>query len=78
MNLTPARKARLRAATEKACKAMTHGMKKPQLEARLAEVRGKLKASIGYDGKPLRGLAERVKACKAEIARLEAAIASAK
>lgn len=75
MDIDRKRKHRLRHATAKACAALTEGMTKPELEQRLTDVRAKLKASTAADGKPLRGMAERVQACAAEIARLEALVA---
>lgn len=72
------RKQRLREATRTACAAFTKGMKKPQLERRLSEVQAKIKASTDRDGRPLRGMAERVAACKEEAARIEGLIAKAR
>jgi hypothetical protein len=75
MTITQTRKDQLQAATVNACTEMTKGMNKTQLQARLVDVQAKIKASTGFDGKPVRGLAERVEACKAEIARLQGEIA---
>jgi hypothetical protein len=72
-----ARKEALRTATRNACAAMTAGMSKAQLQARLAEVRSKVKSSTDMAGKPQRGMAERIRACNEEIARLEGLIAKA-
>lgn len=78
MEITHARKEKLREATRKGCIAMTNGMTKAQLQARLEEVKAKIKGSTGMDGKPVRGLAERLEACKEEAARLEGLIAARK
>jgi hypothetical protein len=64
-------KAKLQAATANACAALTEGMTDEELQQRLDDVRGKLKASVDRDGRPLRGFADRVAAIKVEIARLE-------
>lgn len=68
-------KDRLKERTRRACAAFTEGMDKPQLEKRLEDVRGKLKASTDRNGRPKQGLGERAAACKEEIARLEGLIA---
>ena len=73
-----ARKEKLRQATRKACATFTAGMTKPQLQQRLADVQTKLKSSVDFNGKPLKGMSERVAACKEEAARLEGLIAKAK
>jgi len=65
------RRERLQQATRNACAALTKGMTKTQLSARLAEVKAKITASTDRNGKPIKGLADRVAACREEVARLE-------
>lgn len=72
-----ARNEALKAATRAACAEMTQGMNKAQLQQRLSEVRAKVKSSTDMSGKPHKGMAERIRACNEEIARLEGLIAKA-
>lgn len=74
MDVRHKRKEQLREATRKACAQFTKGMKKPELEKRLEDVKSKIEASTDRQGRPMKGFAERVAACREEIARLESLI----